>query len=103
MLTTSEFAQTAIDTMELVGQYDDQQVSLNGLDEILKIMGQGVLEAYDEAEANGDAVAVLLMTGQTQVLNVLLQITRGLLAGLDAEDLAPDLADELEQVLSDAV
>jgi len=103
MLTTSPFAQQAIDTLELVGPYDDQQVSLNGLDEVLRIMGQGVLEAYEEAEANGDAVRVLLMTGQTQVLNLLLQVTRGLLAGLDAEDLAPDLADELSEVLREAI
>jgi hypothetical protein len=97
------FVDKASDILEQVSSVDPDQVGLNGLIAILTKMGEGVLAASAIALKEGNEFQMARLTGQAEVLTAVLFILQRQADAIDAAELAPDLVDELEQVLGDAV
>jgi len=97
------FVDKAADILEQVSPVDPDQVGLNGLIAILTKMGEGVLTASEMAVLDRNEGQMLRLTGQAEVLTAVLFILQRQADAIDAAELTPDLVDELEQILGDAV
>lgn len=97
------FIDKASDILEQVTPLDPDQVSLNGTMAIIERMGEGVLAASAIALKEGNEFQMARLTGQAEVLTALLIVLQRQADAIDAAELTPDLVDELEQILGDAV
>ena len=97
------FITKASDILEQVTDDDPDQIGLNAVIAIMQQMARGVLVAAVVALETDDVEQVSRLGGQAEVLTALISILQYQVDARDAAELAPDLVDELEQILGDAV
>ena len=97
------FITRAADILEQVTDDDPDQIGLNAFIAIMQQMAKGVLLAATIALVEDNMREIDRLTGQAEVLTVLITVLKRQVDARDATELTPDLVDELEQILGDAL